>query len=197
MAEPATDTTGGDRRNRRALILDAAIELFRRHGFEATGIDDIGAAAGISGPGVYRHFEGKQDILDAAVGYGSERLLVHSEEILGAERAPRDTLDALVRSMVSDVLDEPALVTVLLRERRNLSERGRQAWDRALQTFLAEWVEALRRLMPDVDEAAARTRIWVAMGMVLSAAQYDSEVDRDDMAELLQQMLLGALTAGG
>lgn len=196
MAKPATDTKRGDRRNRRSLILDAAIELFRRHGFEATGIDDIGAAAGISGPGVYRHFEGKQDILDEAVAHGADRLLVHSEAILEADNDPVETLHALTRSLVEDVLDEPAIVTVLLRERRNLSPKGKRAWDVALNTFLDEWVEALQRLNPAIGQQEARTRVWVAMGMTLSAAQYDAEFDRAEMADLLQQMLVGALTAG-
>ena len=192
----AARNSGENRKNRRALILEAAIDLFQRHGFEATGIDDIGAAAGIGGPGVYRHFEGKQDILDEAVAFGSEHLLVHSEEILEIEEDPHETLDALTRSLVEDVLDEPAIVTVLLRERRNLSERGKRTWDRALRTFLDEWITALHRLMPDVAKDEARTRIWLAMGMTLAAAQYDSDFDRDQMAGLLHSMILGALTAG-
>ncbi len=48
---------------RRKLLLEAAADLFARQGFHAVGIDDIGAAAGVSGPAVYRHFQNKDAIL--------------------------------------------------------------------------------------------------------------------------------------
>ena len=50
---------------RRELLLQSAADLFATKGYHAVGIDDIGAAAGISGPGVYRHFASKQALLEA------------------------------------------------------------------------------------------------------------------------------------
>jgi AcrR family transcriptional regulator len=61
-----TSTTSEPRLDaRRAQLLAAAARLFRRHGFNGVGIDDIGAAAGVSGPAIYRHFRGKQALLAA------------------------------------------------------------------------------------------------------------------------------------
>jgi AcrR family transcriptional regulator len=53
--EPPTKR-GKDRRDQ---IIAVATELFHERGFDATGIDDIGAAAGITGPGIYSHFNGR------------------------------------------------------------------------------------------------------------------------------------------
>ncbi|MGH3950933.1 MAG: helix-turn-helix domain-containing protein, partial [Pseudonocardiaceae bacterium] len=49
--------------SRREQILAAAAELFAQHGFHGVGIDDIGAAVGISGPALYRHFRSKDAML--------------------------------------------------------------------------------------------------------------------------------------
>ncbi|MEC7506115.1 MAG: helix-turn-helix domain-containing protein, partial [Actinomycetota bacterium] len=68
----ATDTTAADaptRRpaNRRELILEAAVELFHRHGYPATSVDDIGKAVDVAGPASYRHFSSKEDLRVEAI----------------------------------------------------------------------------------------------------------------------------------
>jgi AcrR family transcriptional regulator len=47
---------------RRALIEAAAARLFARHGYDATTVEDIVTAAGVSKPMLYRHFESKRDL---------------------------------------------------------------------------------------------------------------------------------------
>src|ERR1700727_853967 len=48
---------------RRAEIMSAAAALFAQRVFHGVSIDDIGAAAGLSGPGIYRHFPSKEAVL--------------------------------------------------------------------------------------------------------------------------------------
>jgi AcrR family transcriptional regulator len=63
MAEPASQT---DRRRRlpvaerRALIVDAAGRLFGEYGYAGTRLDDVAAAAGVTKPILYRHFDSKR-----------------------------------------------------------------------------------------------------------------------------------------
>ena len=47
---------------RRALIIEAAGQLFGERGYEATRLDQIAAAAGVTKPIVYRHFDSKRDL---------------------------------------------------------------------------------------------------------------------------------------
>jgi len=51
----------------RGRLVHAAIELFYRHGFQAVGIDQIIAAAGVTKTTFYKHFESKDDLLVAAI----------------------------------------------------------------------------------------------------------------------------------
>lgn len=50
---------------RKAEILDVAGDLFHRSGFHAVGMDDIGEAAGVTGPALYFHFRSKTGLLAA------------------------------------------------------------------------------------------------------------------------------------
>src|SRR5215510_3382514 len=58
---PEAPTTGRDR------LVAAAIELFYRHGFSAIGVDRVIEAAGVTKTTFYKHFEGKDDLMVAAV----------------------------------------------------------------------------------------------------------------------------------
>jgi len=61
--------------DRRAALLAAAARLFAERGFDGVTLGDIGEAAGVSGPAVYRHVAGKQALLGAILVDVSERLL--------------------------------------------------------------------------------------------------------------------------
>ena len=75
---------------RRELLLQAAADLFAARGFHDVGIDDIGTAAGITGPGVYRHFASKQALLESLCDRTMDRMLGLA---VRAERAAAPLLD--------------------------------------------------------------------------------------------------------
>jgi len=61
LGQPAPPATGRER------LVAAAIELFYRQGFQAVGIDSVLHHAGVSKSTFYKHFEGKDDLMLAAV----------------------------------------------------------------------------------------------------------------------------------
>ena len=67
-----------DRGNTKQEILDASLELFSVHGFEATSISQIADAVGIRKASLYSHFENKQSILDTLVKDVLEQYTEHS-----------------------------------------------------------------------------------------------------------------------
>jgi len=54
-------------KNGRERLVATAIDLFYRNGFGAVGIDRVIAAAGVTKTTFYKHFEGKDDLMVAAV----------------------------------------------------------------------------------------------------------------------------------
>ncbi|MGN6574426.1 MAG: TetR/AcrR family transcriptional regulator, partial [Nocardioides sp.] len=64
---------------RREQILDTAATLFAERGFHGVSVAELGAACGISGPALYKHFESKDAML-------AEMLVSISEELLDVGR---------------------------------------------------------------------------------------------------------------
>jgi TetR/AcrR family transcriptional regulator len=61
----------------RSIILDAALQLFSRKGFDAVGVQEIANSAGITKPSLYYYFKSKQGLLEAIVTeHGAEMLAV-------------------------------------------------------------------------------------------------------------------------
>jgi TetR/AcrR family transcriptional regulator len=68
MASNATETKTVKRDNKRPLqILNAAVELFRDRGFEATRLEDVADKAGVSKATIYLYFESKEDLFFALI----------------------------------------------------------------------------------------------------------------------------------
>ncbi len=63
-----------------------AARLFAERGFHGVGVDEIGAAVGISGPGLYRHFAGKDAMLAELLVGISDSLLTSAKRRLAEER---------------------------------------------------------------------------------------------------------------
>ena len=87
-------TAGTKRRPyRRDEILAAAVKLFHERGYHATGMDDIGAEAGISGPAIYRHFKGKEEILEVLLLDAAQTGLEAAREVVRSAPSPRLALE--------------------------------------------------------------------------------------------------------
>jgi AcrR family transcriptional regulator len=96
---------------RRAQLLASTARLFRRHGFNGVGIDDIGAAAGISGPAIYRYFSGKQALLAAILDSYLDRFEQQLDALRnGGGQSP------LQAAWVSTGLADPDGLVVYLRQ---------------------------------------------------------------------------------
>lgn len=179
---------------RRDEILAAAAELFARRGFHGVGIDDIGAAVGISGPALYRHFRSKDAMLAEMLTGISEFLLDGGQRTLVDVPVPHRALAELVRFHVAFALDNPALITVHESSLGILAESD-QRRVRALQRRYVElWVSMIRATVPEVTEAAARAGAHAVFGL-LNSTPHSAYLNREAMADLLYRMAMAALTS--
>src|SRR5580692_11933338 len=111
---------------RRGEILAAAAALFARRGFHGVSIDDIGAAVGMSGPALYRHFAGKEAVLSEMLVGISQRLLAEGSRRVIAAPDAAAALDALLRWHIDFALTQPELISVQNRELDNVPEPARR-----------------------------------------------------------------------
>ena len=181
------------RPHRREQILAAAVQLFHEHGYHATGMDDIGAAMGITGPGIYRHFRSKEEILETLVRARGEAVLARVEELIAADRQPGETLDALARDFAEELARNPSVVVVSVYERRTLSEDTRVWLDRMERRNIDAWVSVLCRARPELGPAEARVVVHATLMMGVAIANYNSGLDDEALVRLVHPMLVTAL----
>src|SRR5215472_2941483 len=156
---------------RRAEILDAAAVLFAERGYHGVSIDDIGAAVGMSGPGIYRHFAGKEDVLAQMLLRISHELLEEGSRRVVAAVSASDALDSLLRWHVNFALSRPALITVHGRELGNVPEPARRQVRRLQRLYVEEWVTVLSEMLPGAPQARLRAAAHAAIGLLNSTPQ--------------------------
>lgn len=82
----------------RERLLDCALNLFSRHGYDAVGVSAIVDAAGVTKPTLYHYFGSKRGLLDALLERESGRLLTEAQRASIYERDLRMTLEAITRA---------------------------------------------------------------------------------------------------
>ncbi|RBY93570.1 TetR/AcrR family transcriptional regulator [Blastococcus sp. TF02-8] len=185
-----------DRPSRREQILQAAAQLFAERGSRSVGVDDVGAAVGVTGPAIYRHFASKDAMLAEMLLLISERLLDGGRERVAAAGAdPRAQLRALVDFQVQFALDNPALIVVHDRDLASLPENEAGQVRRLQRRYVEVWVAVLARLHPGAEAAACRARAHAVFGLINSTPHSAGRLDRAAMAALLTSMAWAAATA--
>ncbi len=170
---PATTDRG---RRRREAVLDAAAELFLDRGFHGTSVDDVGQAAGISGPGLYRHFPSKDALLMAVFDRIWRRLKPALDAAEG--EAPADALRTLLDAQLDLAFDQPAALVLLVRELRHLPDDYRDRAVRNHRRYLDGWAAALRASAPELDRDTARSVALAVHGLIDSTALHQQVLPR-------------------
>lgn len=189
-AAPAAAPVTARGQLRREAILDAAAALFLERGFHGTSIDEVGAAAGISGPGVYRHVASKDALLMAVLdrlwseGFGPAVRTA-------SELPPRDALAVLIEAHVELAIGQSTALVLLVTELRHLPDdyRGRALHNH--RRYVDAWVRPLRDLRPDASDDQARGAATAIHGLIDSAArvpEFVDDVDASTRAPLLRDL---------
>jgi AcrR family transcriptional regulator len=153
---------------RRELLLTAAADLFAARGFHDVGIDDIGAAAGITGPGVYRHFASKQALLESLCDRTMDRMLGLAQAV------PAGSLEGLVDLHVEFAVSERALLSVWVREQRALDEDVTRSLRARQRTYEQLWRDALACRRTELPRAEVALVVGAALAMLNTTSLIDS-----------------------
>lgn len=185
--------------DRHAALLQEAALLFAERGFSGVSLEELGAAVGVSGPAVYRHFANKQALLGEILVRVSERLLAGGLAVIEEDAAPLDALAALVRFHVDFALADADVIRVQDRDLASLSEDDRHTVRRLQREYVEIWVDVLAHLHPDRTDSHLRVRAAACFGLInstphsmrgLRGAPADGAV-----RGILESMALAALAA--
>lgn len=185
--------------DRQAAILHEAARLFAERGYSGVSLEDLGAAVGVSGPAVYRHFENKQALLGAILVGVSERLQAGGRAVVEAGGAPEDQLRALIAFHVDFALADADVIRVQDRDLASLRDDDRHTVRRLQREYVELWIGILDDVHPEHSEADLRVRAHACFGLI-NSTPYSSRGLRGAPADstvrgILESMAFAALTA--
>ena len=104
--EPGTRVQRMPRAQRRAQLLDAALDVFVSKGYHSAAMEDIAEEAGVSKPVLYQHFPGKMDLYLALLDTQCDHLEALVLQALESSDDHDERVYATVRAFFSFVADE-------------------------------------------------------------------------------------------
>lgn len=172
-------------RNRRALIVAAAVELFHRVGYAGVSMSDIAAAVNVAPSALYRHFPGKSDLFVAA----ARAALVPTAECLAASEAWSP--DELARELSAVTLDHREAGVLWQREARLLPLDLRREVRGDLREVARVLTARIARFRPDVGPEQADLLSWSALAALSSVSFHQLRPARFDavLADLVERVI--------
>jgi AcrR family transcriptional regulator len=173
------------------LVLDAALPLFARDGFEAVSMQAIADEAGVSKPVLYSCYASKEELFEELLRREERMLWQMVEDSVPGPGAPDDR-EALLRSglagLLRAVVEAPDAFRVIYLQRHgeNRIERGREHWEQRMGEVFAAWTSLADR------EAALMGRMLVALAELGFRTQLE-EPDRwepDALAAYLARVMV-------
>jgi AcrR family transcriptional regulator len=184
---PSTATTARDR------LIDTAVALFNRHGFHATGVDRIVAAAKVAKKTLYAHFPSKEDLILAAL---SRKRAAFAEKFLPAVLAgsddPRDRLLSLFELAKSWFSDPDFHGCIFINAAVEYSEPGHpiNACAREFKTLLRGFARAQAQAGGAADPDTLADQIALLFEGATTVAQVSARPDAATTAKGIAAQLI-------
>jgi AcrR family transcriptional regulator len=177
---------------RRQQILDIAADLFAARGFHGVSVAELGAACGISGPALYKHFESKDSMLAEMLVNISETLLSEGRTRVAHADGPRAALESLVEWHIEFALGHRALIVVQDRDWSSLPDEARERVRALQRAYVDVWATQIRHIDQGMSPETSRTRAHVLFGL-LNSTPHSGRLPDPQMHDVLREMAHGAL----
>jgi AcrR family transcriptional regulator len=183
--------------DRRSQLVAAAERLVAERGFLAVRLEDIGAAAGISGPAIYRHFPNKEALLVELLVGISTRLLAGARAVLEIAATPTEALDRLIDFHLDFALGESDLIRIQDRDLDHLPAPAKRQVRKDQRQYVEIWVGVLRSIDLALKDEDARLMAHATFGLLNSTPHSLKQVTAAETARssraTLRAMTVAAL----
>lgn len=178
--------------SRREQILATAADLFAARGFHGVSVADLGAACGISGPALYKHFASKDAMLAEMLVSISQRLLEVGRERSSSAGDAASAVRALVDWHVDFALRHRSLIVVQDRDWESLPPQAREQVRALQREYVEVWADRLREVHGELRPDRARAMAHAAFGLI-NSTPHSGLIPDDRMRGLLTDMARRAL----
>ncbi len=168
-------------------LLDVAVRVFLRRGYDGASLDQVAAAAGITKASIYYHVDGKEALLKLGVARALDALFAVLDEPAAREGRALTRLRHVVRRTVEITVARLPEVALLLRVRGNTeTERWvldqRRRFDRLIAEIVAE-AQAGGELRRDIDAALATRLLFGMLNSITEWYRPEGGMGGEEIAE--------------
>lgn len=193
MTESVNRLKVGD--ERRQQILQAALEVFMRHGYRRTTMDDLARAVGLSRPTLYLSFPGKEAIFRAVVAAGQDDMNARIERGLPTLSTLEDKLRHVFEIWSVEPFEQVArspaaeeLISSSYAFARDVFEAGADRLRAVLTRLMVEAVDDAQALRPSAE---ARARVMLAAAHGFKSVARDTADMRALVGDLVRMVVEG------
>jgi AcrR family transcriptional regulator len=135
--------------SRREQILDAAVELFAKHGYADADTQLLADKLGVGKGTLYRYFASKQDVFLAAADRVMRRLREKIDECIAGIDDPLHRIAVAIRAYLAFFAEHPDYVELLMQERAQFKDRKKPTYFLHRETNVERWRDLYRGLIKD------------------------------------------------
>ena len=172
---------------RRDLILKVAARLFAENGFDSVPINEIGIAAGITGPAIYRYFASKETLLVSVYNHLYQRYSNGITLILAEEISAWKSLEMLVDLQIAVAIEEPEKIRIVKSGQRHLPIDEAANFRAENRRQLSVWMDLLGQARPDLTRSICEVTVHVVLALINSIALRRGELSGE--ASVRQHLL--------
>ena len=185
---------------KRRLILDAAVRVFARDGFHTSRVGDIAEEAGVAHGLLYHYFSSKDEVLLTVFSENWSDLLVRFEAVEESDEPADEKLRGLVKILLRTWRNDPALVTVMVREVGRSPHLATQVDDigRAFAVIqrVVEQGQADGVFRPDIDPLLASWVIYGGLEEILTGWVMGRLPDGDEEVARAERTIVDLVCGG-
>ena len=187
-------------RDKRRVILRAAITVFAHHGYHTSRVADVAREAGVAYGLVYHYFGSKEDLLETIFRRTWSRMLEAVQEVERSGAPAREQLQAVARIVLGAWETDPVLVRVLIREVARSPQLGNEV-EEVEQAFAALERIVVRgqeegELKPDLDPRFAALIVYGALEEILTGWVLGQLPDSEEDVRLAERTTVEMLCDG-
>ena len=164
-------------------ILDAALTLFAKNGYDGTSMEQIAGIVGIKAPSLYKHYKGKEDILNALIDSAEARYeeMFGSEKNIGKVPQSREEFIKVTLKRISFTIKDPVIrkTRMLLVQEQFRNERISEATTRhqldGIQRMFAKIIKGMMDEGIVIDDDPELLAVELTAPAVLQIARSDRQ----------------------
>jgi AcrR family transcriptional regulator len=179
---------------RQELILKVAATLFSERGYDSVSINDIGFAAGVTGPAIYRYFPSKEALLLSIYEHLHRRWDDGLAAVLADNGSGREAVEELVDLQIGLAVDEAEKIRIVTAEDRHLPAEAAERFASENRRRLRICTDLIRHVRPDLSRDELDGTVHALFAMINSISlKSDPDTVSIRVREHLREMALSLI----